>query len=155
MSLSKKHLSAHRVPIVFDVAAFGQALRDECPEVVFAFLLGSSKDGRIGVGSDLDVALYVRDATSLALVGRVLEIADRFAPGAHCDPGILNEAEPVYRFEALKGRLLFTRDQETYLDFYSLTCREYEGQLHDYARQRRYRLAVREEKTSWKAQPTA
>ena len=61
---------------------------------------------------------------------------------ADADPdiGILNGAEPIYRFEALKGRLLFCRDEERYLDFFSLTCREYESQIADYERQRRYRL---------------
>ena len=64
------------------------------------------------------------------------------APGAYCDIGFLNHAEPVYRFEALRGRLLFTRNVETYLRFFSLTCREYESQLADYERQYRYRAGM-------------
>jgi hypothetical protein len=46
----------------------------------------------------------------------------------------------VYRFEALKGRLLFARDRDFLAEFHSLTCREYETQMIHYARQRRYRL---------------
>ena len=52
--------------------------------------------------------------------------------GVNVDLGVLNEKEPVYRFEALKGRLLFTRDLECRLHFYSLTCREYEHWMFHY-----------------------
>lgn len=64
-------------------------------------------------------------------------------PGVECDVGVLNDADPVFRFEALRGQLLFTRDRERYLDVYSLTCREYESQMADYERQHRYRLEAR------------
>ena len=62
-------------------------------------------------------------------------------PDVRCDIGILNSAEPIYRFEALKGRLLFARDQERYVTFFSKTCREYESQMFDYERQLKYRRA--------------
>ena len=63
-------------------------------------------------------------------------------PGGNGEIGFLNDAEPVYRFEALKGRLLFTRDRNEYLSFFALTCREYESQLVDYERQYRYRMGA-------------
>ena len=65
------------------------------------------------------------------------------APRAEADVGFLNRAEPVYRFEALKGKVLFCRDQETYVKFFSLTCREYESQIADYERQRQYRIEAK------------
>jgi thiamine monophosphate kinase len=64
-------------------------------------------------------------------------------PEVRCDAGILNSAEPVYRFEALKGRLLFVHDRVGYAAFYSLTCREYESQMASYERQRLYRQEAR------------
>ena len=140
MSLSKQHLSSHTQPLHVDVAALGQALSATCPEVAFAFLMGSSKDGCVAVGSDIDVALYVEGKASWDLYTRVEEVVARFASGAHCDAGLLKNAEPVYRYEALKGRLLFARDHEAYVRFFSLTCREYEWQLADYERQYRYRM---------------
>ncbi len=73
-----------------------------------------------------------------------MSAVSEIVPGIECDIGILNNAEPVYRFEALRGKLLFARDYEAYLKFYSLTCREYESQLADYERQHRYRLAAHE-----------
>jgi len=57
---------------------------------------------------------------------------------------VFDRAEPAYRFEALKGRLLFARDHERFLDAFSLACREYESQIYDYERQAGYRLKRRE-----------
>jgi len=142
MSLSKRHLSTHKEPLQFDVDEFGAHLREACPEVLFAFLMGSSKDGRVEVGSDIDLSLYVKEKPSLELLGKVQDIAADFAPGVHCDIGFLNRSEPIYRFEALKGRLLFTRDREAYVRFFSMTCREYESQRFDYERQHRYRMVL-------------
>jgi len=94
----------------------------------------------VEVGSDIDVALFLEGETSLDLYTRVMNILEHAAPRVHCDVGILNNAEPVYRFEALKGTLLFCRNQEAYLRFYSLTCREYETQVFHYKKQHDYRL---------------
>jgi hypothetical protein len=139
MSVSRQHLSSHQQPVVFDPAALADALDRTCPEVVFALLLGSSRDGHVAVGSDVDVALYVKGKPSFDALSRAADVVAGFAPGVHTDVGFLNQAEPVYRFEAIKGRLLFTRDPEAYQRFFSVTCREYESQLADYERQYRYR----------------
>lgn len=142
MTLSNQHLSCHSKPLEFDPDVLGGALRERCPEVIFAVLMGSARDGVVEVGSDIDLALYVGEPPTLDLYSRALAIPAELAAGVHCDVGILNNSEPVYRFEALKGRLLFTRDQETYLRFFSITCREYESQLFDYERQHRYRMGL-------------
>jgi predicted nucleotidyltransferase len=142
MSLSKSYLSGHRQPVAFDPEELGAALREACPEVLFAFLLGSSKEGVVAVGSDLDLAVYLDGAVSLNLLSRILDAVCPFVPNVHVDVGVLNRAEPVYRFEALNGRLLFTRNEETYLRFYSVACREYESQVADYVTQYRYRRST-------------
>jgi len=142
MGLSKRHLSGRAEPIDFDPAALGAALRAACEEIVFALLMGSARDGHVAAGSDIDLALYLEKPASLRLIGHVQEVTARFAPEVHCDVGFLRNAEPVFRFEALKGRLLFTRDQEVFLHFFSLTCREYESQLVSYARQYSYRMGA-------------
>jgi len=142
VGLSKRYLSDRREPVEFDPAALGTALRKACEEILFALLMGSARDGHVAVGSDLDLALYLEVPPSLRVVARVQDIAASFAPGVYCDVGFLRNTEPVFRFEALKGRLLFTRDQELFLRFFSLTCREYESQLASYARQYSYRMGV-------------
>lgn len=127
--------------MTFDVKNFAREIEARCPQVAFALLHGSAAGGEVRAGSDIDVALYVTGTVDWDLYSRVMEIGEGMAPGVTIDIGILNRAEPVYRFEALKGRLLFCRDQETYLRFFSLTCREYESSMVAYRRQQGYRRA--------------
>lgn len=137
--------------MTFDIDKLATALDDACPGVVFALLHGSARDGQVGPGSDIDIALFLRGKPDLELYRQTQEAIHAVVSEAEADIGILNQAEPVYRFEALKGRLLFCRDQEAYLSFFSRTCREYEEQLADYERQRNYRLAAsREDKHTLK-----
>lgn len=124
----------------FDVDKLACLLDETCPQIRLAFLHGSARYGEVSEGSDIDVALLVEDKPTLELYQTVTDVVERAAPTATCDIGILNKAEPVYRFEALKGRLLFWRDEQEYQSFFSLTCREYESQMASYQRQRRYRM---------------
>ena len=153
MGLSKRHLNPNPEPVTFELAVLASGLEDVLPEVVFAYLHGSVAGGRVGQGgcltvaahSDLDLAFFLnREAAaaggSLDIFVRAAQVCDRVVPGVRADIGLLNRAEPVYRFEVLKGIVLFNRDRETWLRFWSLTGREYESQLFHYQRQRRYRL---------------
>ena len=124
----------------FDRNKLSKALESACPEVVFALLHGSAKDGVVRPGSDVDVALFVEGKSSLDIYQNAYDAIESVISGIEPDVGILNNAEPVYRFEALKGRLLFCRDRERYISFFSRTCRQYEFQMADYERQHRYRL---------------
>jgi predicted nucleotidyltransferase len=124
----------------FSVDKLAEMVKEKCPAVCFVLLHGSAANGEVRDGGDIDIALFIDGQVSLEIYGEVAGIVESLAPGVRCDVGILNSAEPVYRFEALKGKLLFTRDDETYLHFFSLTCREYESQMADYERQRKYRL---------------
>jgi Nucleotidyltransferase domain. len=115
-------------------------LMERVPGIVFALVIGSARDGVVKPGSDLDLAVYMDEAPSLELCGAIEQTVLQAVEGdVRVDIGFLNRAEPVYRFEALKGRLLFTHDEERWLRFYSLTCREYEQQMFRYKRQLAYR----------------
>ena len=140
MSLSKREFNTSGEALCFDPLALGVALRDECPEVDFALLMGSGREGRIPPGGDLDLALGIRGRLTFELRERISKVVGRQVPGVDVDLGHFDKTEPVYRFEALKGRLLFTRDQERFLEAFSLACREYESQMLDYERQASYRL---------------
>jgi hypothetical protein len=140
MSLSKREFITGGLAISFDPIAVGAALHAECPEVDFAILMGSGRDGKIPPGGDLDLAVGLRGHLSFELHQRIAEVVGRVVPGVDIDLGHFDRAEPVYRFEALKGRLLFTRDPERYPAAFSRTCREYESQMKDYERQASYRL---------------
>lgn len=140
MSLSKQHLAPNNDPVTFDPDQLGSVLNARFPEITFAFLLGSAVNGIVAAGSDLDLALYLSRKPDLSFYADLPEAVNTAVPGVRVDFGILNQAEPVYRFEALKGRLLLNRDPEAYGNFFSRTCREYEIQMADYERQLTYRL---------------
>ena len=124
----------------FDIDNLARSLQKACPRAVFALLHGSAKNGEIRQGSDLDIAVYLDEKPDLEIYQILSEAVEKAVNSARPDIGFLNGAEPVYRFEALTGKLLFCRDRESYVSFFSLTCREYESQLADYGRQRQYRL---------------
>ncbi len=141
MGLSRKHLAENFVPVHFDSEQLASILEEQLPEVVFCFLMGSSVSGTVKAYSDLDLAFYLYEKPSYGFYGKAMDVVRSVVPDVRCDVGILNDTEPVYRFEALKGKLLFTRDMEQYAGFFSVTCREYESQMFDYEKQRRYRRA--------------
>jgi predicted nucleotidyltransferase len=140
MGLSKRYLEHNSAELRFSVAALADALKARADDVVFAYLLGSASAGRIKPYSDLDIAVYTSSKPDFSLYDRAQEAVDAAVGDVRCDLGILNGAEPIYRFEAINGVLLFARDQEAWLRFYSRTSREYEHQLYDYEKQRRYRV---------------
>lgn len=144
MSLSRREAKKSMSSVDFNPNVFGAALRNGCPEILFALLLGSARDGHIPPGGDLDIAVSLESRLNLTLVERITASAQSVLPGIDIDIGCFDRAEPVYRFEALKGRLLFARDNSRFLDAYSLACREYESQMYDYERQARYRLQRKE-----------
>ncbi len=126
----------------FDVNKLSSAIEKSCPEIAFAILHGSAKDGNVKKGSDIDIALFLNQKPKFNIYSKVIEVIETNVPGPEVDVGILNGTEPVYRFEALKGKLLFCRDKEKYLNFFSLACREYEDQMADYERQHSYRKNI-------------
>ena len=146
MGISKRYLDTNPEPIHFSVDLLAASLQSELPEVIFACLLGSATDGVVKPHSDLDLAIYLSlDGlnASFNILGQVAGVVEQVVGAVRADTGMLNYAEPIYAFEALMGRLLFTRDQEVWLRFYSRTSRLYEHQLFDYERQWRYRMEAR------------
>jgi predicted nucleotidyltransferase len=129
-----------------EIETLSQSLKKECPEIIFAILHGSAQNGTVKEGSDIDIALYIKGKADFELYTRIYKIFDSLIRGCEPDIGILNNAEPIYRFEALKGKLLFSRDEDKFLDFFSLACREYENQMADYERQRKYRIEAKNKK---------
>ena len=105
-------------------------------------ILGSSAQGIVEPQSDVDIAVFLNCSPRSEILMRIVDVVERVVPGVEIDLGILNGNEPVYRFESLKGKLLFTRNQESWLHFFSLTCREYEHWLYHYEKQRRYRMEL-------------
>jgi len=137
--VSKRYSNTKDQSLRFDPDALATRLEEAVPEAQFCLLMGSAVGGEVAEGCDLDLAFFLFEKPTLELYTRVPNAVNALLPKVRCDIGILNSAEPVYRFEALKGRLMFVRDEEFYQRFFSLTCREYESQMADYERQQCYR----------------
>ncbi|MCK4378776.1 MAG: nucleotidyltransferase domain-containing protein [Deltaproteobacteria bacterium] len=140
MGISKKYLNTHSGVVTFDPCRLAAHFEKELASASFCLLMGSAAEGKVAEGSDLDLAFYLTEPLTLDFYATVEAIIADYLPGVRCDIGILNKAEPVFHFEALKGTLLFARSRELYASFFSLTCREYESQMFDYAKQHKYRV---------------
>lgn len=116
-----------------------QPVWESIPDIVAVWAFGSARDGELRWGSDVDIGvLMARPPTfdeQLDLLGRLqgaLQLDE-------VDLVILNEANVILRFEAVSGRRLFVRDLSALAEFVSLTAREYEDEMAQYARALRQR----------------
>lgn len=103
------------------------------PEIIGAWIFGSAKEGNIKRGSDLDIGIlfdanYKKDL--------VLKLHSEFVKNTAIDKFDiidLNTANSILRFEAISGNLIYTKDdsksEERIIEFFSLTCREYEDEM--------------------------
>ena len=102
---------------------------ESMPDVLAVWSFGSAQDGTVRDGSDADVAVLSRRPISfdqqLDLLGRLQTALGMEA----VDLVLLDKANPILSFEAVKGRLLFCRDQQAMAAFVSLTARVYEDEM--------------------------
>ena len=100
------------------------------PEIDFVLLFGSAQSGAVNEKSDIDIGVYLNTTVTPDLILSIVKSVENTVI-AECDLTILNAASEILRFEALKGKVLFIRDDkmEEYAHFYSLTCREYEDSI--------------------------
>lgn len=117
-------------------------LENNVPEIRFAYLFGSSIKGSSNDNSDVDVAIYL-DASqrNFDVISRILEACEDAIPGYTADLTLLNESNVNLAMEALKGRILFIREDSVdfHAEFYSITCRKYEDEMAWMKRQLIYR----------------
>ena len=144
MPLSKAHIDTNPHAVALDIPVLASELERLLPEAVFGFLLGSAAaTGVVRPHGDLDLAFFLklRTTADFDFQARVEQAVEPQTQGrVRVDMGVLNQADPVFRFEALKGKRLFCRDDEVYMEFFSRASRDYETQMFHYARQRMYRL---------------
>lgn len=111
-----------------------QPIWRDTPDIVAAWAFGSAQSGELRAGSDADVAVLTKRSLTfdaqLALLGR-LQAALQLD---EVDLVLLNDANPMLRFEAVSGRRLFVRDPEAMAGFVSLTAREYEDEMAQWER---------------------
>jgi predicted nucleotidyltransferase len=98
------------------------------PQVMAAWGFGSGQNGIILPGSDLDIGILWSELPTLERLAlrSDLQAALQFDD---IDLVSLNQMSPVVRFEAVCGRLIFSRCTTQRVAFVSLTAREYEDSM--------------------------
>ena len=111
------------------------------PNVVFANLFGSSANGIVSQGSDLDIAVLFKDPPSPGkeYLNYYYKLCDVIPEVEVVDFVNLNEANVILAFEALKGTTLCKNDPYKTAGFFSLVCREYEDVMGNLEHQKRLR----------------
>ena len=101
----------------------------ETPEVLAAWAFGSAQEGQVAPGSDVDVGVWFEAPPSFELQLALLARLQGTLGVDEVDLVVLNEANPILRFEALSGQTLYCRDRSRCAGFASLTAREYEDAM--------------------------
>ena len=116
-------------------------LDENHPEIDFALVFGSSKDGFIHPKSDIDLAVMFGASYNENTIVGIIKTIENLYPEILCDLTILNSAKILIKYESLKGKLLFIRKgkENKYADFYSITCRKHEDYHFWMKRQLLYR----------------
>jgi len=127
--------------ITYSKESFADYFRNDS-NVVFAVIFGSSKDGIIKHGSDLDIGVYFHDPP------KGIDEFDYYCKLSSIDNRIeridfvnLNRANTILAFEAIKGEFICKNDPEQTAGFFSLVCREYEDVISSIE----YQYSLREE----------
>jgi len=103
---------------------------EKYPAVQFAYLFGSQATGEVTPMSDVDIAVYLNDDLASAkqfklqlhLIGVLCQILQR----NDVELAILNDEDIVLCYEVLNnGKLILCRNDETRIEFFVRTIREY------------------------------
>jgi len=104
-------------------------LWEDVSKITAVWVFGSAQAGQVPEGSDLDIALLVEQQLTFAEWLEILGHLQARLQFDDIDLVVLNEANPILRFEAVSGKLLFCRDWQQMAAFVSLTAREYEDEM--------------------------
>lgn len=100
------------------------------PRVILVTLFGSSRNGIVKDGSDVDIGVLLDPAhTPLEFYRFYQTIATRLHTIADLDLVDLGQANSILAFEALCGHRLFVRDKEAVATFSSWVARQYEDDM--------------------------
>jgi uncharacterized protein len=106
-----------------------EPILEAVPTLIAAWVFGSAQQGLASAGSDIDIGLLMEAPPSLDEQLELLAKLQGALEFEHIDLVILNEANPILRFEAISGRPLICRDLSRRAEFASLTAREYEDEM--------------------------
>jgi predicted nucleotidyltransferase len=122
---------------ISDIAA---AIKDNFPEIPFAHIFGSSANGELMSGSDIDIAIWYNGPDPLIKV-KVAEILEHVVDNISVDIVNICNTNTLLAHEALSGRALFVREDQksAYASFYTRIAAEYEDRMYWIQKQLEYR----------------
>ncbi|MGC1389939.1 MAG: nucleotidyltransferase domain-containing protein [Bacteroidales bacterium] len=123
-----------------NISDFGSAIQENFPEIPFAHIFGSSANGVVKVGSDIDIAIWY-DGSDPFIKLKVLEVLEPVSNNIPVDIVNVYHADPLLAHEALTGNILFVREGQkfNYASFYSKVAAEYEDKIYWIQKQLQYR----------------
>lgn len=115
--------------ISYDKKPFAEFFKNDS-NVVCALVFGSSISGTVKAGSDLDIAVLfhnqLKTEEKLEYYCRLCDINNNIE---RIDLVVLNTANEILAFEALKGEYFCKNDPEKTAAYFSLICRMYEDTM--------------------------
>jgi predicted nucleotidyltransferase len=123
-----------------NISDFASAIQENFPEIPFAHIFGSSANGVVKVGSDIDIAIWYNGSDPFIKV-KVLEILEPVSNNIPVDIVNIYDANPLLAHKALTGNILFVREGQkfNYASFYSKVAAEYEDKIYWIQKQLQYR----------------
>jgi len=129
-----------KLDYLVNIPAIALAIKDNFPEIPFAHIFGSSANGIVKMGSDIDIAIWY-NGTDPFLKLKVLETLEPIVSNIPIDVVNIYNANPLLAHEALAGNILFVREEQKshYVLFYSKIMAEYEDKIYWIQKQLHYR----------------
>jgi len=123
-----------------NISDIASAIQENFPEIPFAHIFGSSANGIVKVGSDIDIAIWYNGSDPFIKV-KVLEFLEPVSNNIPVDIVNIYNANPLLAHEALAGNILFVREGQKshYASFYSKIAAEYEDKIYWIQKQLQYR----------------
>ena len=125
-----------------DIEKLGNVIKDNCPNIIFAYLFGSAQLGKIKNDSDIDIAIYLQDKRrKMETLSTLFRFVEQLTGNIFVDIVILNDTNSILAFESIKGTKLFVKEgaKDIHAEFYSITCRKFEYRNHWMRQQLKYR----------------
>jgi predicted nucleotidyltransferase len=100
--------------------------------VACAIVFGSSQNGSIAPGSDLDIGILFQNPpkNSIEEFDYYQKLCDHTDFADVVDMVVMNNANEILAFEILNGRYVDKKDPEKSAEFFSYTCRVYEDTMY-------------------------
>jgi predicted nucleotidyltransferase len=125
---------------LIDIAGITEAIKDNFPGIPFAHIFGSSANGVVKKGSDIDIAIWY-DGSDPFFKVKVLEVIEKIVKNVPVDIINICNANPLLAHEAFAGKVLFVRDDQKshYAAVYTRIAAEYEDKIYWIQKQLQYR----------------